>query len=342
MILWLTLLIGCFFGTLITSIFGETAARYGIGLGLVFGTLAGLLTAMNYLALLHGMRLELRRRRRNDGQPLSRWRLRLKRAQFILLLTTPLMVAYEVVRFFSPRWDLAAGAQEWAGWDLGRYALLLAALALGMNVCLSIAPLFREMVERCSILAAVDFNRAWLDQKSAAAQPGSEKAVFGFESYVGARGEWVHFGFAQVFHLYAVAMFLALNGFTQAVDKLSQAGVYPADAMPFGMPGTVVDVFSGMLLVGNAAFLIAVATAFARKLTGAPDHTMGSAGTVEAMAAAAENQELLVATEPGGAVRLAFGDGKIPSAPPVASPAPAASAAEERPRPFRGRVRKYP
>jgi len=207
-----------------------------------------------------------------------------------------------MVRSFRPEIDLGRMAREMTGISLGRYALVLAALGLGLNVTLSIVPLFREMLERASVLAANGFNEMFhyhAGLEKSGKTEDSKKIKEFVDGYVGPDGQWVPFGMSQTAVLYIVTLVLAGNGLGQSLGKLVHAGLSP-DAERLQQLGTVL---TWMMLLANGMFLWAL---LQRRLLG----RRGPAGaateqTVATFWRAARDPELVVVCRPDrGEVRV--------------------------------------
>lgn len=234
--------------------FDHDPVAIGVVAGVLFGLMGGKVLCLNYLTLVADLRHELRQRSTRDGRPLGLG-ARLKRwLQLLLLRAVPLMILYEVVRFFWPQIDLGRIASEMTGISLGRFALVLGALGLGLNVTLSVVPLFREMLERASLLAANGFNELvhhHAAQEKAGQTEDAAKFKMFLEGFSGADGQWQPFGSSQVAILYLATMVMAGNGLNQTVGKLVHAGLSPDDPV-LRQLGTVL---SWMGLIANCKFL---------------------------------------------------------------------------------------
>lgn len=217
------------------------------------GRLVGGTLSWNLCTLLHELRLELRRGHTRDGEKLGAWSRIAKRVQFAILWTTPLMVLYEVVRFFRPEINLAGYADALRPYDPRRYALLLASLAIGYNVLLNVLPLYREMLERASIGAAGGFELLLKkrDERISAGTPVDEQHEEFIKNHFNEKGEWRQYGPTQRLPILMVVLTLAISGLTQTIEKLTDADL----AAPDPRLATFIRIVAWFMLVVNIWFL---------------------------------------------------------------------------------------
>lgn len=289
---------------LVVLFFGSISDQ-GIGIfaGLFIGGYAGIFVFRNYVTLLQRLRLELAHRETADGKALGGFGLLWRRAYLAVLALVPLAVLYQTLALAIPDIELQRIA---AALDLpqsGRFALFTLALGLGLNVVVFTVPLFREMLERASQLAASDFTtivRAMRDKEKPGDDPGEgddgtsiERApdattgegaaepnapgrrerglVLGdpkkrAAEFCDAQGRWRLFQSSQMFPITLAVTYLVAIAVAQTLNKAIDAAIIPADSASSDLLTRVANIAGGFALCANATLLFGLVAYWGTRL----------------------------------------------------------------------------